>query len=342
MKIALVGAGVGGAYLANRLQSKGHEVSVFESMRRDEHWPICAWGTSRHMLSTYSRKAGLEFDNYILHEGNRLKVKLPNEKIEYLKLDGLVTFDKRTWEIDLLRGVQVFYGVRCSKNSFLFRKYGLVIDCTGFHRALLPKPENDFFVLSYEYLIDNIHAEDDFFAICNKGATGYLWHFPLDKGRAFVGIGDTSRENLSLDSFLREFPHARIVKRIGRPVRLCPPKLMEPFFHGNIIGVGESIGCVFLTGEGIIPTLQCCDIFLHCLDSENSRFNFDSYRQEVLRTFSYYADAFLGWRLKAQGKLNLVRHINLLMRIYYNMKRQEKRFGFKVDLSQMIRIAKAF
>ena len=55
-------------------------------------------------------------------------------------------------------------------------------------------------------------------------------------------------------------PEAKVVKKIGRPIRLAPSKHMEPFFDGNIIGVGESIGCVFpMLGEGIIPSLICCN-----------------------------------------------------------------------------------
>ena len=42
---------------------------------------------------------------------------------------------------------------------------------------------------------------------------------------------------------------------------------MEPFTSGNVIGVGESIGCVFpMLGEGIIPSLLCCDLFLETLE----------------------------------------------------------------------------
>jgi flavin-dependent dehydrogenase len=343
MRIAIVGAGVGGAYLANRLHTLGHNVSIFESMKQDHHWPICAWGTSRYTLSKFSKVAGLNFNDYILHEGKTLKIKLPFDKIEYFELDGLVTFDKRKWENDLLQNSRVFYSTKCTRDTFSFDHYDYVLDCTGFHRALLPKPQKDFFVLSYEYLVDHIYAEEDFYVICNEGATGYFWYFPLEEGRAFVGVGDIRRENLDLHDFLKIHYDATILKKIGRPVRLCPPKFMEPFFCGNTIGIGESIGCVFpLTGEGIIPTLQCCDLFLNYLDNDTSEFSFWEYRHAVLRTFSYYGDAFLGWRLKMEGKLNLVRHINMLLKVYLNMKRDEKRFGFRINLPQLIRIARAF
>ncbi|MDQ3972607.1 MAG: NAD(P)-binding protein, partial [Thermoproteota archaeon] len=67
MNIAVVGAGVAGCYLGKMLQDKGHKVRVFESSQMDSHWPVCAWGASKNMLEVFSDKAGLNFDEYILH-----------------------------------------------------------------------------------------------------------------------------------------------------------------------------------------------------------------------------------------------------------------------------------
>lgn len=75
-----------------------------------------------------------------------------------------------------------------------------------------------------------------------------------------------------------------MVKKVGRPIRLAPPKRMEPFYDGKIIGVGESIGCVFpMLGEGIIPSLICCDLFLEVLDkSKDGKFDTKQYRKKCL------------------------------------------------------------
>jgi flavin-dependent dehydrogenase len=117
---------------------------------------------------------------------------------------------------------------------------------------------------------------------------------------------------------------------------------MEPFYDGNVIGVGESIGCVFpMLGEGIIPSLICCDIFLDALDRSNGKFDFKRYRRKVLHTFDYYDDVYKIVRLKMDGKLRTVRHIKLMMRMYRNMKREEKRFGFEISLEKMTRLVNA-
>jgi len=118
---------------------------------------------------------------------------------------------------------------------------------------------------------------------------------------------------------------------------------MEPFCAGNVIGVGESIGCVFpILGEGIIPSLICCDIFLEVLDgSKQKGFDFEQYRKKVLKKFDYYDDVYRIVRLKMKNKLNMVRHLPLMMSMYRNMKKEESRFGFEISLDKMTRFIKA-
>jgi flavin-dependent dehydrogenase len=153
-----------------------------------------------------------------------------------------------------------------------------------------------------------------------------------------MGAGDVERKYHGVKEFFTEHPEAKIVKKIGRPIRLAPPKRMEPFVDGNVVGVGESIGCVFpMLGEGIIPSLICCDIFLDVLDDKKP-FNSKRYRKSVLDRFGYYDDVYRIVRLKMEGKLSTVRHMKLLMSMYRHMKKEEKRFGFEVSLDKMNRM----
>ncbi|MBV9666800.1 MAG: NAD(P)-binding protein, partial [Nitrososphaeraceae archaeon] len=130
MKIAIAGAGVAGSYLGCLLQKRGHKIEIFESSKKENHWAVCAWGASRHMLSKFSKEAGLNFDDYIFHVGKILRMALPNNIQEYLDLKGLVTYDKHKWEHDLLEGVKVTYGIKCIPETFPFNEYDYVIDCT--------------------------------------------------------------------------------------------------------------------------------------------------------------------------------------------------------------------
>lgn len=342
MRFAIAGAGVAGSYLGSMLQRRGHEVEIFEAAKKEHHWPVCAWGASRHMLEKFSGQAGLDFASYIFHVGQRLRMELPGDKVEYLELKGLVTYDKHAWENDLLRGVKVTYGSRVTHEAFPFEKYDYVIDCTGLHRTLLPKAENDFMIPAYEYLLENVQGIDEFYVIGYKGAKGYFWYFPLGDGRGYMGAGDVQKKYYGVEEFFKQHPEAKVVKKIGRPIRLAPPKRMEPFYEGNVIGVGESIGCVFpMLGEGIIPSLICCDIFLAVLGNSSGNFDFKQYRKKVLDKFDYYDDVYRIVRLKMDGKLSTIRHVNLMLSMYRNMKKEEKRFGFEISLDKMTRLVNA-
>lgn len=341
MNIAVVGAGVAGCYLSKMLHEKGHDVQVFESSQVDNHWPVCAWGASKNMLQVFSEKAGLDFDKYILHNGKVLKMYLPHDNVEYLELKGLVTYDKKKWENDLLRGIEVSYGTRITQDNFPASEFDYVLDCTGYYRTLLPRSKNDFVIPAYEYLVENVNDLNEFYVIGYKGARGYFWYFPLDDKRGYVGAGDIDRKYLGIKEFFEDHPSARIIRKIGRPIRLSPPKNMKPFFMRNIIGVGESIGCVFpMLGEGIIPSLLCSDIFLEIL-GDGPDFNFNGYTSKVLKKFGYYDDVYKIVRLKMNGSLNTVKHLKLLMRMYTNMKREEQRFGFEVSFDKMTRLIRA-
>ncbi len=342
MRFAIAGAGVAGSYLGNSLKKRGHDAEIFEASKKEHHWPVCAWGASRHMLEQFSAHAGLDFDEYVFHVGKRLKMELPNDHEEYLDLRGLVTYDKQRWESDLLEDVKVHYGSKISKDTFPFDEYDYVLDCTGLHRSLLPRSKQDFLIPAYEYLVENVEGIKEFYVIGYKGARGYFWYFPLDDGRGYMGAGDVDKRYYGVNEFFKQHPEAKILKKIGRPIRLAPPKRMEPFYDGNVIGIGESIGCVFpMLGEGIIPSLICCDIFLEVLEDAREGFNFTKYRKKVLDRFDYYDDVYRIVRLKMDGKLSTVRHLNLMMSMYRNMKKEERRFGFEISFDKMTRLVNA-
>ena len=61
LKIAVIGAGVAGSYLGNMLGKGDDEVTLFESNKEESHWPVCAWGASKHMLEHFSNKTVLDF-----------------------------------------------------------------------------------------------------------------------------------------------------------------------------------------------------------------------------------------------------------------------------------------
>jgi hypothetical protein len=75
--------------------------------------------------------------------------------------------------------------------------------------------------------------------------------------------------------------------------------------------------------------------------SDSGKFDFEKYTKVVLKKFAYYDDVYRIVRLKMKNKLNMVKHMRLLLSMYRNMKREESRFGFEVNLDKMTRLVKA-
>ena len=141
MKIAVVGIGVAGAYLLNRL-SKEHEVVGFERLKEHEHDSICAWATTVKGMEDLISKCGLNFEDYILHKGARMDV-IASKKLS-IKLKGLCTYNKIGLIKDLIKGCKVRYGTMIKDD--IKHDFDLVIDATGFNRSLLPKPKNELLI----------------------------------------------------------------------------------------------------------------------------------------------------------------------------------------------------
>ncbi len=332
MRIAVAGLGVAGSYLANRLGEE-HEVVGFERQRFDRFDAVCAWGTSRHELRRLLGPTGIDFDKYILHDGQTMRVDLGSSMLE-IPLKGLCTYDKHQLELDLVKERETHYGVRVTEEQLLRDGFDLIIDATGVHRDLLPKLEKDSVIPCIEYKMKYTRTPtNDFYIKPFNRDSGYLWYFPLENGSSYVGAGDYFKQHMvKTEQYNIEHP-GEVVKKIGRPIRVLSPKLCQPFYKGKVVGVGESIGTVFpILGEGIIPSLQCADIFLQTVP------DLGRYTERVLKEFAIFDDIYKLVMLKIEGKFNLVRHSRLLLKTYTYMKEREERFGMTIRGNDLYKI----
>lgn len=352
MKIAVVGIGVAGAYLMNRL-SDDHDNHVvgFERMPETQHDAVCAWATCKNVMSGLAKNCGLNFEDYILHSGKHMKVDLggittknqnsktdDNNNID-IGLKGMVSYDKLKVIQDMIKGTKIEFG-KVPKKENLESEFDIIIDSTGFHRNYLPKLENEMWIPSIQYKVKydiDKTPFDDFYLKAFPSMTGYFWYFPLGNGYAHIGAGDFERKNNNkfVDEFLKKYK-CEVIKKVGRPIRISPPVNCEPFTDGRkSVGVGESIGTVYsLLGEGIIPATWCAELFIQHLH------DIKSYREAVLKRFKIYALVFRFIQLKIAGKFNVLRHAYDLLRIYNHMKNEEDRYGMQVKMIDMMKVSK--
>ena len=101
MKIAVVGIGVAGAYLMNRLsQARDNSVVGFERMSEAQHDAVCAWATCKNVMLGLAKNCCLNFEDYIMHSGKYMRVNLDdihttdnNGNYIDIKLNGMVIYD---------------------------------------------------------------------------------------------------------------------------------------------------------------------------------------------------------------------------------------------------------
>lgn len=334
MKIAVVGAGVAGSYLLNQLSVK-HEVHGYEAQSENGFKAVCAWGASKHPMRVFARNAGLDFDQYILHEGRYFDIAFGGAKLEF-KADGIVTFDKKRFEEDMRRGSRITYGARVTIDSLRGKDFDIIIDSTGFHRSVIGRPVRDVVIPSVEYLVRYRNPPfDDFYVEVFKGLTGFIWYFPLGNGLAHVGAGDLSRNHVDLLSrFLHKHKPDEVLDKVGRPIRLAPPSYVMPVSRGRVFAVGESAGTVFpTTGEGIIPSLTHAQLFLDLLEKESlARFG-----EETVKKFRLHEEmAYVFFERLLKGRRGLREALRLMV-LAFEFRVKSKRFGIKPGILDLVK-----
>jgi flavin-dependent dehydrogenase len=289
MKIAIVGAGISGAYLARLFDQKGIYPDVYDASNQDTLCGCrsCGWGAPIG-IEQYLADVDLDLNEYLI------------ESMFSMNFDGLkantplCTINKP----NLLRDLNT--GIRLKKQKIGQEEadiYDVVVDATGISRALLPPCKSD---LTLPTLQDRVAVESHGGGRLESGVygnqipgLGYLWIFPVGNGQYHIGIGGIGlvHHEILMNRFYRESSDRfsfRPLCRCTGIVRVASPYYSTPFYLTNtqkkktqmVIGVGESIGTVSpFTGEGIVYCLECARILA------DSWPNQEEYAHKVLTRF---------------------------------------------------------
>ena len=267
MKIQIYGAGMAGSFLYMLLKQEFEHVGIKDARKTPDC--RCAWGIAyREGKKLYSR-IGIDLDDYLL-----LKPKYAIANGLRFKNRNVAIFDRKRLLEDLWNQIEFkeFDGVN------------LKIDATGFKRAFLPKIENDRVYPTLQS-VEEHDVEENIYIHARK--TGYAWAFPLGEKKWHIGAGDLSYDRA--DELIRKlraefgFEENTVVCKCRSKIRLLPPSACKPFVAGDIVGVGEAIGCVSGAGEGNVPSLRCAEILFDCLASDC----LNEYESRVLEEFDW-------------------------------------------------------
>jgi flavin-dependent dehydrogenase len=269
----ICGLGISGSYLLRRLSDLGFQVKGYDPKRPGYYIP-CGYATNENNMKEFCRQRNVEFEDYIVSRAENVIISGDNFPEQTFRGSGLCTFDKNRFELDLVKGMN-YSTERFTGNS------ELSLDCSGISRALLGKTIDDYTMNAIEYLSEN-SGHDNFYFNFYRNGTGYFWEFPMgDKYHVGAGGIDQNENMRRLEGFQK-------ILVTGRRIRLKP--LFENICLPNVIGIGESIGCVSpITGEGIVPSLRSAEIFVECArKSEDFSELSANYSSRIIKEFARY------------------------------------------------------
>ena len=338
MKVAIVGAGISGGYLAHLLERQGISPDVYEWGDHDTSCRCrsCGWGAPEG-TGRYLELAGLELEDYLL------------EPMQSMNFDGLVartplyTLHKPRLIKDLRSGLRI------TERRFTDREaeeYDVVVDATGIARAILPPCSSDLTLPTQQF---RLTVEPRGGRVLEPGVygnqipgLGYIWVFPLGRNQYHIGAGGLmfDRYGEILEQFFDNLSPAYSLTRhcsCTGEVRVASPHYAQPLVSvtrredetlQRILGVGESIGTVSpFTGEGIIYSLECARLLAGSWPDEKA------YASRVLSRF--------GWMKKERETLDYLlsdgRVTGPRLRDRWRFYRNARRSGVRLPMLEAIR-----
>jgi len=253
LKIAIVGAGVAGSFLyALLVQNTRHHVDIYDAK------PIrgmgCAWAVPERQFKDLLSEVGLNAYDYLLS-----RVSLTDSEGVVYKLHNMITINKPRLLSDLVKSKLI----KVTKVTSPPKGYDLIVDATGFERALLGPPKGIYFYASCVQYVSEVPTLVEGQAAAALSPYGYAWAMPLVKDRYHYGAGAIVKEHVY--ELLRKLecrhPRKKDYCSCKKTILASAPSLIEPKIlrlnETVIVGVGEAVGTTqVFSYEGIVPALK--------------------------------------------------------------------------------------
>lgn len=243
--IHIVGAGPAGAYFARLISDELPEgmLTVYDQKSQTSCGiKSCAWVCYKRGLKRLLDVVYLDIDDYILADINTIEVL--GAKVR----SDLCSINKPKLLKDLLDDTKVTrkHVMRSDIN------FGIVVDATGYKRAMLPDTIKKRLILpTYQVRTDNMLPHSK---ILYSGGGGYNWMFNM-KNTTHIGCGfiDEGAFNETKNKIMKS---NGIKCECSSKICLSPPSECIPYVFLEpkklTVGIGEAIGTVSpLTGKGI-------------------------------------------------------------------------------------------
>ncbi len=282
MKVAIVGAGTCGLYLAIKLSKMGHQVTVFEKNEKISN-KICSGLFSKRILDFIP-----ESKNLIQGEIKFVFIRFPkkNVMVEFSKPLFLMShseLDKLLADLALANNVKIILNHKVSKISDDFNflpkieneEFDRIIGCDGaesFVRKHL-KEKDPYLRLGIHGFTDKIPSKN--FLTTFPCKNGFLWEIPQKSKVEYGIIADINMAYKIFTNFLKK--NKIIIKNVK--ARIIPQGIVIPK-NKKITLCGDAAGLTKpWSGGGVIWALTAANILLKTFP------NFEDYRRKTKKFF---------------------------------------------------------
>lgn len=270
MRVAIVGAGISGLYLAWKLAEKGQEIIVFEK-EKEIPKKACSGLVSERILNFVPESKNLiknKIDFVLVHFPKKtLKI---NFKKNFFVLDSF-ELKKTLFNLAQKSGAKIFFGQPISALPIGFNR---VIGCDGANskiRKILKLKDPDFYLAIQGFSKEKQNLN---FAETWPTKYGFLWKIPRGKEIEYGIIEKTKRARKIFEEFLKKRGLERVNSAIV-PQGFSIPKQKRITLCGDAAGLTKP-----WSGGGIIWGLMAAQILLKNFP------DFLKYQKEMKRFFS--------------------------------------------------------
>jgi len=277
MKIAIIGAGICGLYLAWKLAEKGEDVTVFEKKEKIGK-DACSGLFSNRILEFIPQSKNLiqnKIEYCLIHFLKKtLKIKFSRKffLISHFELDNLVV------NLAKKSGVKIFLNHKITKEELIIleNNFEKIIGCDGINsivRRKLKEKEPKFYLGIQGFLKENNFSD---FVETWPTKSGFIWKIPRGNEVEYGIIENLKEAKLLLEEFLRK--NNLFLERINSAI-ISQGELIIPS-NPKITLCGEASGLVKpWSGGGVIWGLTAVNILLKNFP------NFLRYKKEIKKFF---------------------------------------------------------
>ncbi|MEM3412259.1 MAG: lycopene cyclase family protein [archaeon] len=273
MKVAIVGAGVIGKYLALKLAEKGVDVTLFEGNINKEK--VCSGVVSERIWEYIPKNEELverEFKNILIH--------FPKKDIILKSKQKILVLDRKKLDAYLLKRI-LKKGIKIEKTWVSGVKelysFNKIIGCDGAFSRIreslgIKKPKMMLGLITYGTLKKENFIEAWAFK------NGFFWKIPRERKNEFGALfyhGFCDDDFRQFKRFLEtQGCESFVIKSAMIPCGLTIPKSERVTLCGDAAGLTKP-----WSGGGIIWSFEASRILVNCFP------NFLRYRSEILRKF---------------------------------------------------------